>query len=845
MGSDASVFVSYRRDDSKHAAGRLGERLGERFKLFMDIDSIRPGTDFTAVVRDAVDRADVVLAVIGKGWLSASSQTGARRLDEAHDWVSLEVGTALKHGTPVIPVLVDGARMPDRADLPESLTDLASRQAISLDHESFAADCSRLIETIEGLVGSQGAPDVDLWADPDYPAARSALLQGKWAKAAEGLERVLRRHPRHPQVQDQLAEAQRRQNLAELDERARDAAAEGRWGVAVEALEAIEALRPSADVAERLAEARRQQQVRSLQQDVRALAQLGDWAAVVAADAELTALDPRSRDFEGLASQARGHLLEARFDADYRRGLQQLDAGEWEAGEATFLSLFARRPDYRDTEQLLALARRRGLPEQPEPPAVEDTQPVAVAPPPVVEEPAAEVPPPAPPCGRGAAAEVPPPAPPVVQAPPPPPPSPPRETVRPEPDHPVERKPSRTVWIAAAVAAVVLVGAVITGVVLAGDDSDPVTGAGADPSADTSSASTTDVPEAAPPPASGSELVAVPELAADPSVGTIAMASRTSGVRVDHLADVDEFGTGADARSAPEGGRLRRLPPHRLELRRRPVQGLVVAQPARRRRRRESPAADTSGSYVVAVPAGAAAADLVMKADGVKQSLSLLTGQPGPDNLAVLARPDRSTKIGETFPLTETSTIPLVYADGVRRTECWSARDGGLGQARLLRRRAWSRSPSRRSWSSTRLHPAVHPATRIRLHQPRRCGSGATTARSTRSSTSRTTGRRRDGGLRGPRRRHRRDAAPRWAPTSAYPGTAQAYTVTLSTHQESRSTSLTGRSLNFGKSSCAIVPALHLYASCLPRWRRRRSLALGGRHGQEALSAARERSRWS
>ncbi|HRK48344.1 MAG TPA: TIR domain-containing protein, partial [Nocardioides sp.] len=209
--------MSYRRDDSKHAAGRLGERLGERFQLFMDIDSIRPGTDFTAVVRDAVDRADVVLAVIGKDWLFASSESGARRLDEPHDWVSLEVGTALKDGTPVIPVLVDGARMPDRGELPASLTDLASRQAISLDHESFAADCTRLIETIEGLVGSQESPDVDLWADPDYPTARSALLQGQWAKAAEGLERVLRRHPRHPQVQDQLAEARRRQNLADLD----------------------------------------------------------------------------------------------------------------------------------------------------------------------------------------------------------------------------------------------------------------------------------------------------------------------------------------------------------------------------------------------------------------------------------------------------------------------------------------------------------------------------------------------------------------------------------------------------------------------------------------------------
>ncbi len=37
------VFVSYRRDHSKHAAGGLAERLDERFTLFMDVDRIRPG----------------------------------------------------------------------------------------------------------------------------------------------------------------------------------------------------------------------------------------------------------------------------------------------------------------------------------------------------------------------------------------------------------------------------------------------------------------------------------------------------------------------------------------------------------------------------------------------------------------------------------------------------------------------------------------------------------------------------------------------------------------------------------------------------------------------------------
>lgn len=687
MGSDTSVFVSYRRDDSKHAAGRLGERLGERFQLFMDIDSIRPGTDFTAVVRDAVDRADVVLAVIGKDWLFASSESGARRLDEPHDWVSLEVGTALKDGTPVIPVLVDGARMPDRGELPASLTDLASRQAISLDHESFAADCTRLIETIEGLVGSQESPDVDLWADPDYPTARSALLQGQWAKAAEGLERVLRRHPRHPQVQDQLAEARRRQNLADLDRRARDAAAEGRWGVAVEALEAIEALQPSNDVAERLAEARRQQQVRSLQQDVRALAQLGDWAAVIAADSELTSLDPRSTDFEGLATRAREQLFEDGLEADYRRGLQQLDAGEWEAGETTFAALLARRPDYRDCLELLDVARRRGAapepeqpeqPEQPEDPVEIDTGPIAVlvAPAPelvptTVEEPVED----------------------TVDTPvepvrlPPPPPPPPRHVEEPRPDAPPPggRRRSPWLWVGAAGAAVVLVGAVIAGVTLAGNDGkddDRTADGSAGPTPGPSSGPSSDVPVDSPPPATGSELVAVPALAADPAIGTIAMASRTTGVQIDHLADVEEYGAGDAARSAPEGGRLVAFHLADFGCDSEDCTGWAGADLQVVVDGEKRPLPDKSGSYVVAVPAGATAVDLVLKADKQPQSLSLLTGTPGPDNIAVLARGNRTGTVKpDTFKLSETYSRAVQFQNGAVASS--TRRDVAVGSATL------------------------------------------------------------------------------------------------------------------------------------------------------------------
>ena len=61
MGESMRVFVSYRRQDARHVAGRLADRLVERFQVFMDMDTIEPGTDFTDVIRQAVKDCDVFL----------------------------------------------------------------------------------------------------------------------------------------------------------------------------------------------------------------------------------------------------------------------------------------------------------------------------------------------------------------------------------------------------------------------------------------------------------------------------------------------------------------------------------------------------------------------------------------------------------------------------------------------------------------------------------------------------------------------------------------------------------------------------------------------------------------
>ncbi len=145
------IFVSYRRDDAKHAAGRLVDRLEKSFsrdQLFFDIDNIEPGVDFVRVLKEQVERCDVLLAIIGPGWLDARDGLGARRLDNPKDFVRIELETALARDIRVIPVLVDGARMPGEAELPEPLRALTNRQAVRLAHERFASEAEDLARAL-------------------------------------------------------------------------------------------------------------------------------------------------------------------------------------------------------------------------------------------------------------------------------------------------------------------------------------------------------------------------------------------------------------------------------------------------------------------------------------------------------------------------------------------------------------------------------------------------------------------------------------------------------------------------------------------------------------------------
>ena len=149
------IFVSYRRDDAKHAAGRLVDRLSQAFgpdQLFLDVDNIAPGLDFKKVLAEKVQACDVLLAVIGPGWLASVDERGSRRLDNPNDFVRIEIEAALLRDIRVIPVLVDGAPMPGERELPDTLRSLAGRNAVRLAHERFGADASDLTAALAKVI---------------------------------------------------------------------------------------------------------------------------------------------------------------------------------------------------------------------------------------------------------------------------------------------------------------------------------------------------------------------------------------------------------------------------------------------------------------------------------------------------------------------------------------------------------------------------------------------------------------------------------------------------------------------------------------------------------------------
>jgi hypothetical protein len=164
-----TIVISYRRADTSAIAGRIFDRLAAHYgedSVFMDIDDIPFGIDFRDHIQETLQRTDIVLAVIGPNWLGLGAD-GAARMQDKTDPVRVEIETALGRKTPIIPVLVDGARMPPSADLPGEFGNFAFLNAAEVaTGRDFSTHMQRLIGAIDRTTTGGAAPASGATAAP-------------------------------------------------------------------------------------------------------------------------------------------------------------------------------------------------------------------------------------------------------------------------------------------------------------------------------------------------------------------------------------------------------------------------------------------------------------------------------------------------------------------------------------------------------------------------------------------------------------------------------------------------------------------------------------------------------
>jgi TIR domain len=149
------IFISYRREDTGPAAGRVYDRLCKvmaKSDVFFDVSAVRGGENFEDKIAAAIAKSGAVLVLIGRHWLDA--QEGAKpRLFEPRDYVRAELRAALAREVLLVPILVDGARMPAPESLPDDVRPVTARNAVPLRHEAFDDDVEAILRAIFGGEG--------------------------------------------------------------------------------------------------------------------------------------------------------------------------------------------------------------------------------------------------------------------------------------------------------------------------------------------------------------------------------------------------------------------------------------------------------------------------------------------------------------------------------------------------------------------------------------------------------------------------------------------------------------------------------------------------------------------
>ncbi|MET8560871.1 toll/interleukin-1 receptor domain-containing protein [Streptomyces flaveolus] len=169
------VFLSFRKPDSRWMRDRVYRALSDRLgadAIFKSGTSIPPGADFAEILRRQAAECELMCVLIGPGWLDARGEDGVRLLDRAHDWVRLEIATALRAGNRVVPVLLgDATMLPDASALPAEIAELARLQFLRVAETHLPDGLEHLGDALIALLPDTGTGPA---AEPGHGTAPAA-----------------------------------------------------------------------------------------------------------------------------------------------------------------------------------------------------------------------------------------------------------------------------------------------------------------------------------------------------------------------------------------------------------------------------------------------------------------------------------------------------------------------------------------------------------------------------------------------------------------------------------------------------------------------------------------------
>jgi len=181
-----SIFISYRRADSPGYVRALLSEMRNTFggkQVFLDMEDIAAGSDFPIIINEAIRNCELLLALIGPNWAELRDENGQRRIENLTDFVRLEINAALERKIPIIPVLLENAKMPKADELPNELKQLSTLEGITLTYDRWDDDIARLFAAIERITVEPKVARL-------YSAALANLDRGHWPEALTEFEAI-------------------------------------------------------------------------------------------------------------------------------------------------------------------------------------------------------------------------------------------------------------------------------------------------------------------------------------------------------------------------------------------------------------------------------------------------------------------------------------------------------------------------------------------------------------------------------------------------------------------------------------------------------------------------------